>query len=336
MKLNESIIMIALATMAAGCNKAYEVEDPSLEVNVAKSIVKVGEPVDFQLSGGNLDLISFWSGETGSEYRYRKEDHILPCSDMIMSFATSIPASSGPADAPNPSVLPLSFSTDFRGFYVREEMEKATWTDISDRFNFAAKRGQTSVLSGDVVINDLFPDKDSPIYFRYYYHVKAFDAELNNGRSYWQVLNSAISTEIDGIKSTVYDVYSEDWNLIQGDNYEINTTLPLSPNLSGQAYLYFRTQFKPTADISYWMVSGPIYLKSEVNLGRNPGLAIKAMADPQIKSYKYTFKTPGEYTVTFLGVNSNYRDHKEVARSVKITVVEDEGSINGHQYSEWQ
>ena len=335
-RLYKYILICVLPALAAGCNKAYDVEEPSLEVSVENTTVKVGESVNFELSGGKLDLISFWSGETGSEYQYRHADHILPCSDMIMSFATNIPSSTGPTDAPNPATLPLSYSTDFRGFYVRSEMEKATWTDISDKFNFAKKRGQSNVQSGDVVINDLFPDKDSPVYFRYYYHVKAFDAALNNGRSYWSVLNSAISTEIDGVKSVIYDVYSEDWNLIKGDNFEINTTQPLSPNLSGAAYLNFRTQFKPEKDISYWMVSGPIYLKSEVNLGRDTGLAIKAMADPQMDSYKYVFKTAGEYTVTFVGINSNYRDHKEVVRSLKIKVVEDEGSIGGHDYSQWQ
>lgn len=335
MKTKYFILAVFPLAFILSCNKAYRVEDPDFKVSVSKDVVKVGENVEFFFSGSDLDMLSFWSGETGHEYRYRSEDHILPCSEMLMSFATTIPSSNGPVDSPNPAALPLSYSTDFRGFYVRSEMENATWTDISDKFTFAAKRGQSNVKSGEVPINDLFPDENTPIYLRYYYHVSAYDAALDNGRSYWQVQNSLITTEVEGVKTSIYDVFSEDWNLIQGDNYEINTTLPLSPNLSGAGYLYFRTQFKPAQDISYWMVSGPIYLQDKVSLGKDTGEAIKAVADPQMKSYSYSFDQPGEYVVTFLGVNANYNGRKELSRSVKVKVVEDEGSIDGFEYSEW-
>lgn len=345
MKTRYIIFISALALLAASCNKDYQVAEPSLEVSLPCLTVKVGESVDFALKSSKLDMLTFFSGEEGAEYKYRDNPRIVPCGDLIFSFMTAIPSSTGPTDAPNPARVPLTYSTDFNGNYTKEDMEKATWTDISDRFTFATKRGQASVMSGDVVINDLFPDKNTPIYFRFEYIVEAYDAALSNGRSYWQIYAPTVSATFDGVLAPVYDIYAGNWQMIPGDGYSTipSGSLPMSPNINGTEYLYFRTQFqvgnydydRGIPKIEEWFVSAPLKYVDDANLGRSKGLAIKAVADPQLTSYSYSYTQPGEYEATFVGINANFNGHKEAVSSIRVKVVEDEGSISGPTYDEW-
>ena len=51
--------------------------------------------------------------------------------------------------------------------------------------------------------------------------------------------------------------------------------------------------------------------------------------------YQYTFETPGEYTVTFVGINASVYGRKEVVREVRIKVVDDAGSVVSPSEGEW-
>lgn len=345
MKTRYIISICALVLLAAACNKDYQVKEPSLEVSLPCLTVKVGESVDFAIKSSKLDMITFFSGEEGAEFKYRDEPRIVPCGDLTFSFMTAIPSSTGPTDAPNPARIPLCYSTDFNGKYTKADMDAATWIDISDRFTFATRRAQASVMSGDAVIDDLFPSKETPIYLRFEYVVEAFDDAKNNGRSYWEIYAPTIKTTIEGVATTVYDIYDGNWQLIPGEGYSTipSSNLPMSPNISGSEYLKFRAQFKVgtydydkgTEKIEEWFVSAPFYVAEDANFGRSKGLAIKAVADPQMETYSYSYAEPGEYVATFVGINANFNGRKEAVSSVTVKVVEDEGSISGPTYDEW-
>ena len=61
----KSIALLALPLFAASCNRDYTLSDPTLQVS-APAEVKTGQRVTFTLSG-EQDILSFWSGENGSD-----------------------------------------------------------------------------------------------------------------------------------------------------------------------------------------------------------------------------------------------------------------------------
>lgn len=86
------------------------------DVSLEAETFKVGEPVRFHFSG-NPDFIIFYSGEKGNDYAYKDTDRITD-SEMTFSFSTT--TTSGTAGNPNPSRVPVCYSTDFSGEYTEE------------------------------------------------------------------------------------------------------------------------------------------------------------------------------------------------------------------------
>lgn len=333
MKTYRTYLIAAAVLTAAACNKDYNVKEPTLEVS-APAIVKVGEKVEFRFEG-QADMITFYSGELGHDYAYKDVDRI-GLGNMVFSFLTT--TSSGTPGYPNPAVLPMSYSTDFSGEYTREAMEAATWTDISSNFAWPTDTPE-SVPSGDFDFTHLFVDAETPIYFRFFYSVEAFDQNkgggAGNGRTQWTIMNSEIKCDDGKSASVVYDIYQQGWQIIPGENYDKiqSSALPILPGTS--AYLRFRSQFKPDVNLSYWAISAPIGIVREVNLGRDSGEAIKALADNRMSSYTYVYTEPGEYEVTFVGTNANMNGIKRSVSKVKVKVVQDYGNISGPEPGEW-
>ncbi len=328
------IYIMSIMLVAAACDDDYAIRQPSLEVS-APSVVKVGQKVEFTLSG-EQDVLAFWSGEAGSEYKYKEQDRI-GAGDTRMSFSTT--TSSGSAGYPNPASLPLSWSSDFSGEYTLEAMNAATWHDISSEFDWPKDVGET-IPAGELNLNDILPSDGTPVYFRFYYHVAAWDAASNggagNGRTQWNIQGLSIFCDTPAGEYTAYDMFDQRWQLILGAGCETipEANLPALPATSER--LLFRSQFKPAVDLHIWAVSGAIIRPGEVNLGRDKGMGIKTLADPQMRKFWYTYSEPGEYTVTFVGVNAGAQGRKEVVREVKLKVVQDTGSISGPVPSEWE
>jgi len=162
MKKSLYILMVLLPILLS-CNKDYELSCPSLEVD-GPDMVKVGQPVTFQLSG-DYDILSFWSGEVGSDYAFRDQDRI-GAGDTFISFTST--TSSGLAGHPNPAIVPLSWSSDFSGEYTEEAMNAATWNDITSQFDWPDDVGRT-VPAGKLDASTVLPSDGSPVYFRFFY-----------------------------------------------------------------------------------------------------------------------------------------------------------------------
>lgn len=327
------IILSATLLLAACAGDDYKLKDPTLEVS-APSVVKVGQTVEFTLSG-EQDVLSFWSGEAGNDLTYRNTDRI-GAGDTWMSFSCT--TSSGTQGYPNPSVVPISWSTDFSGEYTKEAMDAATWHDITSAFAWPDNVGVTAP-AGELALNDILPADGTPVFFRFYYRVAAFDASAGggngNGRTQWQITALHIFCDTPAGQFVAYDMYDQLWQFIMGDGSETIPTanLPSLPTTSER--ILFRSQYKPTVDINVWAVSGPITRPGDLNLGRDKGVGIKTLADPQMRKYYYTYNTPGTYRVAFVGVNAGVEGRKEIVREVEINVVQDTGNITGPVPAEW-
>lgn len=64
--------MLAAALIMASCEKpAIEAEAPAFDVTAEKTTYKAGESVKFLITGGEVQTISFYSGELLKEYASR-------------------------------------------------------------------------------------------------------------------------------------------------------------------------------------------------------------------------------------------------------------------------
>ena len=202
-----------------------------------------------------------------------------------MTFSFSTTTTAGTAGNPNPSHVPVCYSTDFSGEYTEEAVRAATWIDITDRFTMPTDTGITALLSGDVNVTEYFSDPETPLYFSFHWVVEPYDAAIKNGRTQWNIQ----ATKFNGIAgesvSTLYDFADIHWQLVQAASFEGATSLP---DINASRIL-FRSEFQPTVSRECWAVSGPIYRMDQINDGPDFGVGIKAMAEASLSSYAYTF-----------------------------------------------
>lgn len=324
--------VLALMLLAGGCRKQFETVDAvDFEVSTATQTFKVGESVRFHFEG-NPDFIIFYSGETGNEYAFKDKDRITE-TEMTFTFTTT--TSSGTPGYPNPARVPICYSTDFSGEYTEEAVRAATWIDITDQFNQPTDTGVNDLLSGDVNISRYYPDEETPLYFSFHYVVDPYDASAaggeGNGRTQWNYKSPQFNGVVGETSEVLYDMASSNWQIVLASSFEGASSLP---DINTYRVL-LRSEFTPAVSRECWAICGPIYKMDQINEGPDHGVGIKAMADASLASYDYIYETPGEYTVTFVGANANVYDRKEVVRTLKIQIVEDEGGITPPEPGEW-
>ena len=319
-----ALIVAIISLGSVSCREQFEVvDDVNFDVTTKAVTFKVGEPVRFTFSG-NTDFITFYSGEKGHDYAFKNKDRITEGS-MVFSFLTNTGA--GTSGFPNPSVVPISYSTDFSGEYTEEAVRAATWIDITDQFTLPQDTPIQNVSSGDVPISSYFPNDETPLWFSFYYKVAKYDATAangkGNGRTKWIFISPSFKGVVEGISEEIYDITTSNWQIITTSSYD--TEKPADhPNvdLRGKKITMLAT-YRPSGDREAWAICGPIYRQDiKVNEGPDLGVGIKAMADAMLSSYEYTYNTPGEYTVTFVGRNANVYAHKESVKSIKIRIQE--------------
>ena len=317
--MKRTIIKLMTLGLLVSCNSDYIVNTPEFTVS-GPVVVKAGQDAVFTLTG-DPDLITFYSGEPGKAYEYSHQDRIGQV-QMQMSFMTT--TSSGTPGSPNPSELPLYYSTDFSGIYTEEAVMAATWTEITDRFEMPADTGVSNKASGAQSVDDIFPKDGSPIFLMFSYNIKKYEESLANGRTQWNIKDLNIDGIADSGTRTVYDIKSCGWQFVYGRGMENNVSQ--FPELPGSsARILFRLDFRAASDMQLWAVSGPLQRPESVNLGPDRGTGIKTSADPALSQFKYTYTRPGEYVATFVAVNANASDRKEKVEQVRIVVEEAEG-----------
>lgn len=131
--------------LLVGLVSCMEDEAPSVELNVAldKQVYQVGEPVTFKLNG-NPDNIVFYSGEVGHNYAYKERYHAD--GDLLVKFNSWVRYGDIYHN------LKFLVSSDFSGIYDKENVEAATWIDLSDKFRFSVGDDQTP--SGEVNLKE--------------------------------------------------------------------------------------------------------------------------------------------------------------------------------------
>lgn len=329
-------ILCVCPVLAISCQEGYKITEPVFDVEPESHTVKVGEPVVFNINC-RADIVSFYSGEFGNDYAYKDKERLTPATANI-SFDLKQTVS-GDAQLLNPAIVPISFSTDFNGVYDVENMEAATWSDITDRFSFPAedyhiptKNGSVTTSNKAVDINDCF-EKGLPIYLRFRYFLKKYDSTAKVGRTTVQIMNFSIDGHTDFADVQMYPMTGIGWNFVKMSSW---TGASDKSSLPGaQASLTMNCEWNPSQDREIYAIAGPIEKAADVNSGIETSVPLKVLSDPDLTTYSYSFDKPGSYDVVFVAKNTNINGKREVVRHVSILVVEDGGSIVPPEEGSW-
>jgi hypothetical protein len=307
MKRRYLILNICLLSLCFACAKEYEIKEPTLKITLEKSNYKVGDTVIFNFEGES-DFISFYSGETGSQYKFHNQERIYK-SNSVLTFK------SAKYSGTNSDCCALKYSTDFNGTYDRASVRNATWKDISSRFFIPdIGTGATFFESGESDISELFPLDNKPIYFAWFYKTAA-----NSSRTLFQVTDFKLQNvvaENPVLSSVKYSFVDFKYKVVLGEGFDGATTVPnVNANRIYLTGILLNDTFKEA-----WAISAPIYNSKEVNLGLDKSLPIKIVSDAVSSSYRYIYTARGEYTVTFVAANSSVYGRKEVIKELNITI----------------
>src|SRR5690606_24629119 len=148
--MKKFLILAIFAMVSFSCQKELALKDVDFEVSVEENTHYVGDTITFNFKG-TPEFISFYSGEIGNDYDSIGGRKML--SDLYMSFRTHISSITQPAQ---PDQLTVHISKDFSGNYTVEDVNAATWIDITDRFDMANfDTPEVLVPSGKANISDL-------------------------------------------------------------------------------------------------------------------------------------------------------------------------------------
>src|SRR5690606_16103012 len=126
---NLKIILMFLAfltILVQGCEDAETVSVPNFTVTPVTEIIKVGEPIEFQVNNAP-NFLRFYSGEFGHQYKYK--DRTNAEGTVTMSFENSQKWGLGENAT---GTLSVWYSKDYDGSGTAEAVNNATWVDISE------------------------------------------------------------------------------------------------------------------------------------------------------------------------------------------------------------
>lgn len=306
-------ILIVMSSVGLfSCQNKIELS-PGLEefnVSLEKTVFKTNEEVMFHFTG-NPDMISFYSGDMYNDYAY-KGGRVTDLHKTLVSFNNSYP----PLANSQTSVFKVLVSTDFNNTYTYDNLTKATWQDITDQFNYSSSA--TAVGSGSYEVSQLY-EPAKPLYFAFRY-TSLPQEEHGAVRSR---MMQAVQFLAESEKTThiLGDMSTSDFRIIEKSD-EAKTSSTLSATTITLNRFVRTAATDPDPETDTWVVSKAFDF-DKIDSGPDRAIAIKANKDPMLRSYIHVFKEPGEYMVTFIGVNANIDGYKEVLKQVKVTV-EDE------------
>ena len=303
-KLRHISSLLAVAALMAACNKRDKLDAPDFNVSIAQSTYKVGDSVVFNFSN-SPDVITFFSGEPGSEYQYRNRTE-LEGGTTFMSFSSRVLYGS------QENNVRVMASTDFSGKYDTNAVKAAHWTEITDRFTMATAPNGTvgvEIQSGVANISDLIV-KGKPIYLSYRY-VGAKPPGATATQRTWRIMSFNLNnTYPDGTVASLSNLFGAGWVNVDFQNpnnfWKNETTL---------GYL----QFAPNSSLvesEDWAISKPFFV---AQVSPDKGVAIKEYMARK-NEHVYIFTEPGTYKVTFIGSNTNAKEIKTVVRELEITI----------------
>ena len=277
-----------------------------------------GEPVRFNFSG-EVDNVIFYSGETGSEYKY-KDRYTVPFEDVkSVNLGMQFQARYGAADA-----MEIWISNSFDGLNGEDgEADRATikamveadmqgWTRLDYQEGASTKWTEQQFNLSDY--------KES---FSIAFHWCPKDITKTQ-RTYW--INGSLSFDLENMDPTSMDISELGFKTVMmneeiEDPYHQNagngSIVLNTPKTASLVFQGVGANELPYA-IDGWAISTPTPLNRVAN---DKSVVIKNLQN-YMNSYEYVWKESGTYVVTFVGTNSNYKDATVEVHEMTINIID--------------
>jgi len=297
-------LFITTGIAMAGCNKVNIVAPSDFTVTTAKTTYSIRDTVLFTFTA-NPDQIIYYSGEPNHNYANINRTSAQEDS-TILNFSTTTTAASAttqPLSSNNVSVLA---STDYSGNLDAANIKKATWTDITGRAKFATTT--TAVASGNVHLEDLTTGS-KPLYIAFRYVADTCTSASQSRK--WVVT-----------PLTIKSFFKDTTNVLAGNMQTggFNNIYSISnPNdiwVFANTSLTFNAPVVGSAKDEDWAISRPMDLSV---ITADQGVVLKNTS-VLVSQYKYVFKKPGTYTVSFVGKNVSSDGAATTVRQITLTI----------------
>lgn len=283
--------------LLVGLVSCMEDEAPSVELNVAldKQVYQVGEPVTFKL-GGNPDNIVFYSGEVGHNYAYKERYHAD--GDLLVKFNSWVRYGDIYHN------LKFLVSSDFSGIYDKENVEAATWIDLSDKFRFSVGDDQTP--SGEVNLKEYIGAAEDAKLFVAFRYEDEQKARQNN----WIIRSitlDCVSTE--GVRSNLATMPTMGWKVVDFENPAVTW------NVSSTSQILIDGGTNQPRNVD-WIISQAFDARKTTP---DTGVALKNISTT-MDEYKYVYTKPGTYEVVFETTSDWYNGSDHALTRVTVEV----------------
>lgn len=283
--------------LLVGLAACMEDEAPSVKLNVAldKQVYQVGEPVTFKLNG-NPDNIVFYSGEVGHNYAYKERYHAD--GDLLVKFNSWVRYGDIYHN------LKFLISSDFSGIYDKENVEAATWIDLSDKFRFSVGDDQTP--SGEVNLKECVGAAEDARLFVAFRYEDEEKARQNN----WIIRSIALDcVSAEGVRSSLATMPTMGWKVVDFENPAVTW------NVSSTSQILIDGGTNQPKNVD-WVISQAFDVRKTTP---DTGVALKNISTT-MDEYQYVYTKPGTYEVVFETTSDWYNgsDHGLTRVTVEV------------------
>ena len=317
-KVHIIFFLTALAGLLGSCEEKLESPNFGVTPIVTKTVAYNEDGEEFNaydvrfLFSGNAKNIVFYSGESGSRYRYTDR--------YVLNAITKVQFTTNFNGGNVPNALRIMVSNDFKPEYVwtgnsqittstytAERVKAATWIDVTQRFNLPGNQlfpgAQTS---GEAVFTEFH--RDAPLFIGFRFDADNTAGGANLGQ--WVFSQFQIWNEYDDATPPLYyidNVLNYNWKSVDlADPVSfaaVNNTLTLTGSVVAES---IRT-----------MVISPPFYPSLVDTEK--GLVIKSIEE-RVPEYTHRYVDPRTESIhaVFVATNSLYGDIIQEVKELEI------------------
>lgn len=337
MKRFVTYMILPLLVLSSCSQKIVFDVDYNITLNPENTYI-AGEPVKFDITG-NVDNLLMYTGETGSEYRYKDRYEValedVRSAELTLSIKGNYGSSIGG--------MTVYLSDSFEGLdganeekdrnYINsltdamdEDENIPGWTKVSE---YAEKKSDDGKWVNVTVDISRYVGHFA-IAFHWHPSIYTTSGGASSARRTYRV-NGEMNVDL-GIgypqSLTLKDFgYT---NFMFGSWYEspyehdkkdekgtYNSQIRYNDNTGMITFIGENSSVHPDEPINAWVFSSPVVLNSVSN---DKPIVVKDMQN-YMSSYEYTWDEPGTYTVTFVGLNANYAGASKEVHEFKVTIL---------------
>ena len=317
--MKRTIILTAALLSFCGCQHDI-VRETDFNVTLdADNTYFEGEPVRFNFTG-EVDNIVFYSGETGSQYKY-KDRYTVPLEDVLaarlnMEFQARFGL---------PNALEIWVSKSFEGLNGKDgAADRATIKAMVDGDMQGWTRLDYEEGASETWTEQQFDLSEYTENFTIAFHwcPPAYD---KTQRTYW--LNGKLSIDLAGEESTIMDLSELAFTTVMmneqiKDPYHKNagngSIILNQPNTGALIFQGVAGTEENGYCLDGWAISKPSPLNRVPN---DNGTVIKNIQN-YMHTYEYVWEKPGTYEVAFVGTNSDYLSATSETKIITVNIID--------------